>query len=90
MIDDPEERRKHFYAASHENGPWSVEEWSPTSEGGPKRVVLMSDDFCHDVALIINGDFYDHGLKLQYARRLAARMNEMPPDTKEENALHSN
>jgi hypothetical protein len=85
-----EEHKAWCYANSSEKGPWIVNEWSPRSEGGPKRVVLQSDDFCHDAALEISGDFFDHDLRLQYAHRLAARMNKMPPETKEENALHSN
>lgn len=86
MIEDPDERRAFFYANSHENGPWTVEEWSPRHKDGPKRVVLMSDDFCHDAALEISGDFYDHEQLLNYAQRLADRMNQMPPETNVENA----
>lgn len=89
MIEDPIERRKHAYAGSHENGPWMVNEWGPKAEGHPKRVVLQSDDFYHDAALEISGDFYDYEQKLQYAHRLVARMNQMPPETKDENALHT-
>lgn len=83
MIEDPEERRQHFYAASHENGPWMVDEWNPRTEGGHKRVVLQSDDFYHDAALEISGDFYDYEQKLDYARRLCARLNLMPPEIKD-------
>lgn len=85
-----EEFRTWCYENSTENGPWTVCEWGPKTEGGPKRVVLQSDDFCHDAALEISGDFVDYELKLQYAHRLAARLNKMPPETKDENALHSN
>jgi hypothetical protein len=52
-----------------DKGPWSVQEWSHT------RVVLMSDDFTHDVALEISGDFADHNEKLWYANALATSMN---------------
>jgi len=83
-----EELKAWCYANSTEKGPWTVDEWSPKSEGGPKRVVLQSDDFHHDAALEITGDFFDHELKLQYAHRLAARMNKMPSETKDTNALH--
>ena len=52
-------------------GPWFVNEWSNN------KVVLQSDDFTHDVALIVTGDFESHEQKLQYATKLAARMNQM-------------
>ncbi|WP_157657819.1 hypothetical protein [Burkholderia ubonensis] len=39
------------------------------------RVVLQSDDFKHDVALIINGDFGSREDKQAYASALAAWMN---------------
>lgn len=53
-----------------DNGPWMVNEWA---EG---RIVLQSDDFNHDVALHIDGDFADYSEKMDYARRLANWLNE--------------
>jgi hypothetical protein len=42
-----------------DKGPWHVNQWSPKTEGGRPRVVLQSDDFTHDAALEISGDFGD-------------------------------
>lgn len=53
-----------------DRGPWLVNEWSND------RVVLQSDDFEHDVALIVDGDFADYEDKLAYAKRLANWLNE--------------
>lgn len=53
-----------------DRGPWLVNEWSND------RVVLQSDDFEHDVALIVDGDFADYQDKLDYAKRLANWLNE--------------
>ena len=52
-----------------DRGPWQVDLWS---EG---RVVLQSDDFTHDVALIISGDFESGAQKLAYANALARKLN---------------
>jgi len=54
---------------SPDRGPWMVNTWP---DG---RVVLQSDDFKHDVALIINGDFGSSEDKQAYAKGLAAWMN---------------
>ena len=59
--------------ASPDKGPWMVNKWS----GG--RVVLQSDDFEHDVALVVDGDFGSHEEKLAYANALAAWMNANLP-----------
>lgn len=53
-----------------DRGPWLVNEWSE------HRVVLQSDDFEHDVALIVDGDFGGYDEKLAYAQRLANWLNE--------------
>jgi hypothetical protein len=58
---------------SPDKGPWMVNKWSG------ERVVLQSDDFAHDVALIVNGDFGSHEEKLAYAEALAAWMNSNLP-----------
>lgn len=55
--------------APPDRGPWMVNTWP---DG---RVVLQSDDFKHDVALIINGDFGSREDKQTYATALAAWMN---------------
>jgi len=52
-----------------EDGEWTVEQWSPT------KVVLMSSDFTHDVALIVNGDFGCMSDKIRYAEEIARRLN---------------
>jgi hypothetical protein len=52
---------------SPDKGPWQVDLWP---DG---RLVLQSDDFEHDVALVVTGDFYDN--KRDYAEKLAAWMN---------------
>lgn len=67
----------------HENGPWIVQEWPNIKPGMSNRVVLLSEDFCHDASLEIHGDFTDYYQKVQYAHRLAARMNTLPPETKD-------
>ncbi|WP_434715736.1 hypothetical protein [Paraburkholderia sp. A3RO-2L] len=59
--------------ASPDKGPWMVNKWSG------ERVVLQSDDFTHDVALVVDGDFGSHEEKLAYANALAAWMNANLP-----------
>jgi len=61
-----------------ETGPWSVTVGK--SEAGTPKVCLQSDDFHHDVALYITGDFYDIAQRIEYAKRLADRMNRMPKE----------
>jgi hypothetical protein len=61
-----------------ETGPWSVSVGK--SEAGTMKVCLQSDDFTHDVALYITGDFYDNAQRIEYAHRLADRMNRMPKE----------
>lgn len=52
-----------------DKGPWSAEVWK---DG---KVVLQSDDFEHDVALIVSGDFESQEQKLSYAQALAVQLN---------------
>lgn len=52
-----------------DSGPWVV---SASPDG--KRVSLQSDDFTHDVALLVTGDFVE-GDKLRYGKELAEWMN---------------
>ncbi|WP_157639773.1 hypothetical protein [Burkholderia ubonensis] len=54
---------------SPDRGPWMVNVWPS------EKVVLQSDDFKHDVALIVDGDFGSREDKLAYANALAAWMN---------------
>lgn len=61
-----------------ETGPWSVSVGK--SEAGTLKVCLQSDDFHHDVALYITGDFCDNDQRIEYARLLADRMNRMPKE----------
>ena len=56
-------------AAPADPGPWKVDLWP----SGP--LVLQSDDFEHDVALVITGDFADAADKRAYADRLCAQFN---------------
>jgi len=58
-----------------DRGPWHVQVWKVE---GSRKVVLQSDDFAHDVALEISGDFACFEQRLEYAHKLAKRMNEMP------------
>jgi hypothetical protein len=74
LIDGPE--------GLNDRGPWRVNEWDAERDkrGALPRVVLQSDDFNHDVALIVTGDFYSLEQKKRYAYLLADRMNRMPPE----------
>lgn len=75
-----DEYRDDEEGALSEKGPWHVQTWCPEKEGSRPRVVLQSDDFCHDVALVITGDFRDTAQKVRYAQLLADRMNRMPKE----------
>ena len=72
----PQEIEPNNLEIISEKGPWSVS--MGKSEAGTFKVCLQSDDFHHDVALYITGDFYDNDQRIEYARRLADRMNRMP------------
>jgi len=52
--------------ALHDNGPW-------TANKDGRRI--NSDDFTHDVSLIVTGDFYDDAQRKAYADNLAAKLN---------------
>jgi hypothetical protein len=56
-----------------DRGPWMVTVWPG------QKVVLQSDDFTHDVALEISGDFGSHDEKRAYAKALADWMNSNLP-----------
>ena len=53
-----------------DTGPWSARE-------NAKEVYVESDDFKHDVALTVNGDFRNRAEKLKYAEWLAGRLNKV-------------
>lgn len=69
--------------AIEENGPWSVEIWSED------RVVILSADFTHDVALTVSGDFTCFEQKREYAEEIAARLNAWKPDESSSNQARS-
>ena len=52
-----------------ERGPWKVER----RDGRP---VVYSEDFTHDVTLVIAGDFADTDERIAYAEEIARRLNE--------------
>lgn len=56
-----------------ENGPWTVDEWS---DG---KLALQSQDFHHDAALLISGDFGTPEIKRAYADEICRRLNAMNP-----------
>lgn len=49
-------------------GPWRVSKWAG-------KAVVQSDDFTHDVALIISGNFEGDAQRMAYANTLAAQLN---------------
>jgi hypothetical protein len=53
----------------HEIGPWTVDEWSND------RIVLQSQDFTHDAALEVSGDFGSKENRRKYAEEIARRLN---------------
>ena len=57
-----------------DRGPWEVNTWPSNVDGQDDRVVLQSDDFHHDVALIVTGDFADIDSRIRYAEWLAKRL----------------
>ena len=56
-----------------ENGPWAVDVWRNGA------IVLQSDDFHHDVALEISGDFGSPEIKRAYAEEVCRRLNAANP-----------
>lgn len=56
-----------------DKGPWSA---VITEINGKRCVRLYSDDFTHDVALTVGGDFATIDDKLEYATELANFLNE--------------
>lgn len=56
-----------------ERGPWMVDEWSNGV------LVLQSQDFHHDAALEISGDFGSPEIKRAYAEEICRRLNLTNP-----------
>jgi hypothetical protein len=52
-----------------EKGPWQVNDW------GQGRIVIQSDDFTHDVALEISGDFGSVEREIAHAEEIARRLS---------------
>jgi hypothetical protein len=52
-----------------DRGPWCLSDW------GNGRIAIQSDDFTHDVALEISGDFGDPALKRAHAQKIADTLN---------------
>lgn len=57
-----------------DNGTWRAG-WC---DDGTDRVFIESNDFTHDVRLYVDGDFESFRQRLNYAKRLAANMPELP------------
>jgi hypothetical protein len=55
-----------------EKGPWQVNDW------GHGRIVIQSNDFTHDVALEISGDFGSVEREIAHAEEIARRLNAYP------------
>lgn len=54
-------------------------QWEPFfGRGGSVRI--SSSDFEHDVVLYVNGDFIDEETKMEYAKLIAARLNQTIPE----------
>lgn len=56
-----------------ENGPWAVDIWRNGI------MVIQSQDFHHDAALEISGDFGTPEVKREYAEEICRRLNAMNP-----------
>jgi len=60
-----------------DHGPWVATNWRG------EMVVVQSDDFHHDVALVVTGDFKDFDSKMRYAEWLAGILTSAcNPETK--------
>ncbi len=72
-----ERLRAALAAQPADKGPWTV------SADGRR---IESDDFTHDVALTVGGDFYDDAQRLAYSQALAARLNAPQPPAQPQQA----
>lgn len=59
-----------------ERGPWTVDDWR---DG---RIAIQSQDFTHDVALELSGDFGDPELKRRHAQFICDKLNTSPPEAR--------
>ncbi len=59
-----------------------MSEWKVSYTDG--KVAIRSDDFTHDAVLYLTGDFATHEVAINYAAKLAARLNanNLPTPTK--------
>lgn len=57
-----------------EKGPWQVSDW------GRGRIALQSDDFTHDAALELSGDFGTPEQKRAHADEIVRRLNAAPTE----------
>jgi hypothetical protein len=64
--------KEECFQVRADQGPWSVDVWE---HDGKKFVVLQSNDFHHDVALKISGDFGAIEKEIQYANLLCEQLN---------------
>lgn len=55
----------------HDTGPWRM-------IVGNSEVTLYSDDFTHDVAITITGDFADNEQRIAYATDIQQRLSRGP------------
>lgn len=56
-----------------DEGPWVVDVW--TNPDKTTAVVVATEDFRHDAALIVTGDFWDLDQKKAYAQLIADKLN---------------
>ena len=74
---DPEEERgladTKYDHDVEDRGKWRVDFWDT-------KIVLVSNDSKHDVALHITGDFGSIQDRLEYATKIAGRLNRTIPD----------
>lgn len=55
-----------------DTGPWTMSVWGDEDD----RIVIQSDDFHHDVALEVTGDFADIESRKRYAIWLAGLLTK--------------
>jgi hypothetical protein len=53
---------------------WYVEIW-PAKGAAVERIVIMSNNFDHDAALVLSGDFATRDDKIAFADELAEKLN---------------
>lgn len=58
-----------------EKGPWRAGRDRSQSGKNARCVFIESDDFTHDVRLIVDGDFTGPSQRMAYASEIARRLN---------------